>query len=65
MAYGRRCANRLKQICSDTCVKWDCNLVEFNGEKDHIHLLVDLNPKVAPVKLIANIKTVTSRLIRY
>ncbi|NEO64824.1 MAG: IS200/IS605 family transposase, partial [Moorea sp. SIO4G2] len=40
MAYGRRCANRLKQICSDTCVKWDCNLVEFNGEKDHIHLLV-------------------------
>ncbi|NEO63052.1 MAG: transposase, partial [Moorea sp. SIO4G2] len=29
------------------------------------HLLVDLNPKVAPVKLIANIKTVTSRLIRY
>ncbi|NEO92411.1 MAG: IS200/IS605 family transposase [Moorea sp. SIO3G5] len=39
-------------------------MVEFNGEKDHIHLLVDLNPKVAPVKLIANIKTVTSRLIR-
>ncbi|NEO72234.1 transposase [Moorena sp. SIO3H5] len=39
--------------------------MEFNGEKDHINLLVDLNPKVAPVKLIANIKTVTSRLIRY
>ncbi len=55
---------RLKPICSDTCVTWDCNLVEFNGEEDHIHLLVDLNPKVAPVKLIANIKTVTSRLIR-
>ncbi|NET69286.1 MAG: IS200/IS605 family transposase [Moorea sp. SIO1G6] len=38
--------------------------MEFNGESDHIHLLVDLNPRVAPVKLIANIKTVTSRLIR-
>ncbi|NEQ62997.1 MAG: IS200/IS605 family transposase [Moorea sp. SIO4A1] len=55
---------RLRQICSDTCVKWECNLVEFNGESDHIHLIIDLNPRIAPVKLIANIKTVTSRLIR-
>ncbi|AOY81413.1 MAG: IS200/IS605 family transposase [Moorea sp. SIO1G6] len=55
---------RLQQICADTCIKWECNLIEFNGEFDHVHLLVDLNPKVAPVKLIANIKTVTSRLIR-
>ncbi|NET83749.1 MAG: hypothetical protein F6J94_18035 [Moorea sp. SIO1F2] len=53
-----------QQICSDTCVKWECHLIELNGESDHLHLLVDLNPKVAPVKLIANIKTVTSRLIR-
>ncbi|WP_293038584.1 IS200/IS605 family transposase [Moorena sp. SIO1F2] len=55
----------MKQICSDTCIKLECNLVKFNGEQDHIHLLIGLNPKVAPVKLIANIKTVTSRLIRY
>jgi putative transposase len=55
---------RLNQICADTCLKWECNLIEFNPEVDHIHLLVDLNPRVAPVKLIANIKTVTSRLIR-
>ncbi|WP_152983606.1 IS200/IS605 family transposase [Lyngbya aestuarii] len=55
---------RLNQICADTCIQWECSLIEFNGELDHIHLLVDLNPKVAPVKLIANIKTVTSRLIR-
>jgi putative transposase len=55
---------RLKPICSDTCVKWECNLIEFNGEVDHVHLLVELNPRVAPVKLVANIKTVTSRLIR-
>ncbi len=55
---------RLNQICADTCVKWECNLIEFNGETDHVHLLVDFNPKVPPVKLIANIKTVTSRLIR-
>lgn len=55
---------RLNQICADTCIKWECSLIEFNGEHDHVHLLVDINPKVAPVKLIANIKTVTSRLIR-
>lgn len=40
----------------------DCSLVEFNGEKDHIHALIELTPSVQPSKLINSIKTVTSRL---
>ena len=44
--------------------KWECSLLEFNGESDHVHLLVSLNPKVQPSKLVNNLKTVTSRLIR-
>ncbi len=39
-------------------------LNDFNGESDHCHLLVEFKPDVQLSKLIANLKTVSSRLIR-
>ena len=45
-------------------MKWQCNLLEFNGESDHVHLLIDYKPDIALSKLIGNLKTVSSRLIR-
>jgi putative transposase len=39
-------------------------VVEFNGEPDHVHLLIDYNPKVQISKFVNNLKTVSSRLIR-
>jgi putative transposase len=24
---------------------WECELLEFNGEADHVHMLISLNPK--------------------
>ncbi len=55
---------RLEQIFRDTCFKWESSVVEFNGEPDHIHLLIDYNPKVQISKFVNNLKTVSSRLIR-
>lgn len=55
---------RLEQIFRDTCIKWESSVVEFNGEEDHVHLLIDYNPKVQTSKLVNNLKTVSSRLIR-
>ncbi|MBE9223847.1 IS200/IS605 family transposase [Cyanobacterium stanieri LEGE 03274] len=55
---------RLKEILRETLLKWECNLVEFNGESDHVHLLIDYKPDISLSKLIANLKTVSSRLIR-
>ncbi|MGD1702597.1 IS200/IS605 family transposase [Dapis sp. BLCC M229] len=55
---------KLNKIFNETCQKWECELVEFNGELDHVHLLISFNPKVQLSKLIANLKTVSSRLIR-
>ena len=26
--------------------RWESELLEFNGEPDHVHLLISLNPKV-------------------
>lgn len=55
---------RLKIICTELTHKWDCELLEFNGEADHVHLLLSLNPKVVPSVFVNNLKTVSSRLIR-
>ena len=67
--YRRRCISnpmlvRLKEILSSTAQKWGCRLIEFNGEQDHVHLLLELNTKVCPSIFINNLKTVSSRLIR-
>lgn len=67
--YRRKCItkpmlSRLEEIFKDTLTKWDCELVEFNGEADHLHILMSVNPKVQPSKLVNNLKTVSSRLIR-
>lgn len=56
--------NRLKEIFAATCQKWECELTEFNGESDHVHMLIEINPKVQISAFANNLKTVSSRLIR-
>lgn len=55
---------RLQEIFAETLRKWDCKLIEFNGEKDHVHLLFKTTPNLQMSVLINNLKTVSSRLIR-
>ena len=55
---------RLADIFQETCSKWETSLVEFNGEVDHVHLLIRYHPQIQLSKFIANLKTVSSRLIR-
>ncbi len=55
---------RLQAIFAATCQKWGCELKEFNGDSDHVHLLIDVNPKVQISTFANNLKTVSSRLIR-
>ena len=67
--YRRRCITRamlirLEEIFTENARKWDCTLLEFNGEADHVHLLVALNPKVQVSVFVNNMKTVSARLIR-
>jgi putative transposase len=56
--------SRLHEIFEATCQKWRCELLEFNGEPDHVHLLINFPPDVEVSKLVNNLKTVSSRLIR-
>lgn len=67
--YRRKVINtevlaRLEEIFRATALKWDCEVTEFNGESDHVHMLIDINPKAQISKLANNLKTVSSRLIQ-
>jgi putative transposase len=55
---------RLNEIFQSTCTKWRCTLKEFNGEADHVHLVISFPPDVQVSTLVGNLKTVSSRLIR-
>ncbi|MGK7926414.1 MAG: IS200/IS605 family transposase [Spirulina sp.] len=55
---------RLHKILESLLIKWECKLIEFNGEENHIHLLFQYHPNILLSKLVNNIKTVTSRKLR-
>ena len=42
----------------------DLEILEFNGEADHIHILFEADPLTAPGELVNVVKTQTSRTIR-
>jgi len=48
----------------DVCRDFETELVEFNGENSHVHLLVNFPPKVALAKLVNSLKGVSSRRMR-
>lgn len=55
---------RLREILAATTAKWGGELIECNGEADHLHLLISLTPTVQLSTFVNNLKTVSSRLIR-
>lgn len=55
---------RLREIYAHLCEQWKGELREFNGECDHVHLVVDYPPDVRLSELVNNLKSVSSRLIR-
>ena len=63
-AITKEMLERLDTIFSETLEKWKSELIEFNGEEDHVHLLFRTNPTIQLSKLVNNLKTVSSRLIR-
>ena len=56
--------SRLEMIFADVLERWRCRLVEFGGESDHVHLLIDAHPAMDLSRLIGNLKTVSARRMR-
>ncbi len=62
--FTKEILDDLENIFHDICFKFESELVEFDGEKDHVHLLVNYPPKVSISSLVNSLKGVSSRLIR-
>ena len=54
----------LRRIFAKVCAGFEAELVECDGEDDHVHLLVHYPPKVQLSKLVNSLKGVSSRLLR-
>jgi len=60
----RDAIDELRGIFTKVCLDFGAELVEFDGEDDHVHLLVEHPPKVAVSNLVNSLKGVSSRLLR-
>jgi len=60
-AFADRHPKRMEEIMRDVCTDSGTEPVEFNGETNHVHLLVNSPPKVAVPKLVNSLKGVSSR----
>ncbi|VAW11320.1 Mobile element protein [hydrothermal vent metagenome] len=54
----------MEEVFIHICEKFETELVEFNGEQDHIHLLINYPPKVPITKIVNALKGVSSRRLR-
>ena len=54
----------LREIFDGVCDKFESELLEFNGENDHVHLLVSFPPKVSVSELVNSLKGVSSRVLK-
>jgi REP-associated tyrosine transposase len=54
----------MKAIFSEVCRDFESELVEIDGESDHVHLLINYPPKISVASLVNSLKGVSSRLLR-
>ena len=54
----------LRMLLTNVCIDFETQLVEFDGEEDHVHLLINYPPKVSLSVLVNNLKGVSSRKLK-
>jgi len=62
--FSKAILDDLKTIFESVCHDFNAKLVEFDGEKDHVHLLINYPPTVSIAKLVNSLKGVSSRMLR-
>ena len=62
--FTKEVLDDMRCIFESVCTDFKAQLVEFDGENDHVHLLVNYPPKVSILKLVNSLKCVSSRMIR-
>ena len=62
--FTKEILDDMRGVLESVCTDFEAQLVEFDGEDDHVHLLVNYPPKVSISKLVNSLKGVSSRMIR-
>jgi putative transposase len=62
--FTKEIVSNLQAIFSNVCQRFQAELVECDGENDHIHLLINYPPTCTISRLVNSLKGVSSRLIR-
>lgn len=55
---------RLKEICLEVAEELEFEITEMECERDHIHLLVDIDPQLGIHKAVKRMKGKSSRILR-
>lgn len=62
--FDQDAIERLRGYFASVCADFNVELVEMDGEQDHVHLLINYPPKLAVSNLVNSLKGVSSRLLR-
>ena len=69
VAYRRKVISSLimqtlRETITEVCESFSVNVLEFSGDMDHVHLLLEIVPTIRISDLVRTIKSVTSRRVR-
>lgn len=56
--------NRLKEIIKEIAIELNVEIIEIETDKDHIHILIDIDPQFGVMKFIRIAKGRSSRILR-
>ncbi len=54
----------MSEVFQRICKTKKSTMIEFDGELDHVHLLIDLHPDNNISQLVASLKSASSRILR-
>ena len=56
--------DQLRSYFDSACKKLGCELLEMDGVREHVHILIAYPPKLAISVMVNNLKSVSSRMLR-
>ena len=62
--FTQELLKRIHALFIETCQQMDVELIEFGGEDDHVHVLVNVPPKLAIANLVGKLKGKSSYFLR-
>lgn len=62
--FDQDAIEKLRGYFASVCADFNVELIEMDGENDHVHLLINYPPKLAISNLVNSLKGVSSRLLR-